>query len=323
MTSQTEEMRPATRGDDAAVLALLRATMGWDEGGHDEAFFWWKHRENPFGESPAWVFVADGEIVGYRTFLRWRFVDDSGRSVSTVRAVDTVTHPDHRGRGIFRRLTLQAVADRTLAGDGWVFNTPNDQSRPGYLTMGWSINRRLPVGALPAGARAAARMRSARAAASLWSEPTSAGVDAASALADPAFAAGLLSHAPTRGVRTQRTPEYLRWRTSFEPLRYRVLLAHPDDPAAGGLVFRVRRRGEAREAAIIEALVPDVRTGFTLVRRVLADAGADYAIGLRGGPAIGLLPVPRLGPILTTRPLAGTPPAPGDWALTLGDIELF
>ena len=36
-----------------------------------EAFFDWKHEQNPFGRSPAWVAVDGGEVVGFRTFLRW------------------------------------------------------------------------------------------------------------------------------------------------------------------------------------------------------------------------------------------------------------
>ena len=136
-------------------------------------------------------------------------------------------------------------------------------------------------------------------------------------------AAALLQHAPTRGFRTQRSPEYLAWRTSLAPLAYRVLLASDHDPAEGGLVFRLRRRGNAVEAAVIEQLVPDRLTGARLVRRMLHETGADYAIGLRSGPSAGLLPLPGTGPLLTTRPLAGSPPPPSAWTLSLGDVELF
>lgn len=320
------EVRAATPADDAGVLDLMRASLGWRPEDPNEEFFRWKHEANPFGRSPAWVALHDGRVVGYRTFLRWRFLDDSGKAVTAVRAVDTATHPDYQGLGIFRTLTVRGVADLTAAGDGIVFNTPNDQSRPGYLKMGWSVVRRLPVGVLPSGPAALRRMVASKVPAELWSEDTTAGLDAAHALADPATAAGLLRHAPTRGFRTDRTPEYLAWRTALVPLRYRVLFADERDPARGGVVFRLRRRGQTLEAAILEQLVPDWRTGARLVRRVLRESGADYAIGLRSGPSAGLipLPLPNTGPILTSRPLAASPPtAPRSWTLTLGDIELF
>jgi GNAT superfamily N-acetyltransferase len=317
------EIRSARAEDEPSVVGLLRRSLGWRVEDPDEEFFRWKHQENPFGTSPAWLALHDDRIVGYRTFLRWEFHDAEDRVVKAVRAVDTATDPDYQGMGIFRTLTLQAVAAMTLTGERIVFNTPNDQSRPGYLKMGWSLVRRLPVGVLPAGPRSMATMVTSRVPAALWSEETTAGLDAGEALADPGVAGALLQHAPSTGFRTHRTPEYLAWRTAFEPLHYRLLLASGRDSAEGGLVFRLRRRGDAVEAAVIEQLVPDRRAGARLVARMLRESGADYAIGLRTGPSAGLLPLPGQGPLLTTRPLAGSPPSPGDWALTLGDVELF
>ena len=316
-------VRAAEPQDDATALPMLRASLGKVDDPHYEAFLKWKHRDNPFGVSPAWVALHDGVVVGYRTFLRWEFLKDDGRVLRAVRAVDTATDPAYRGLGVFRTLTLQGVSELTLAGDGIVFNTPNDQSRPGYLKMGWTLARRLPVGVMPRGPRSLVSMVRSRVPASLWSEATVVGVDASTAFADRELAEQLIAHAPTSGVRTHRTPEYLAWRTQFGPLRYRLLLAQEGDPAGGGVVFRLRRRGDAVEAAIIEQLVPNRRTGTALVRRVLAETGADYAIGLRTGPSAGLVPLPRQGPLLTTRPLAASPPSPRDWALTLGDVELF
>jgi hypothetical protein len=302
---------------------MLRASLGKVDDPHYEAFLRWKHGDNAFGPSPAWVALHDGVVVGYRTFLRWEFLRNDGRVLRAVRAVDTATDPAYRGVGIFRTLTLQGVAELTLAGVGIVFNTPNDQSRPGYLKMGWTVARRLPVGVMPRGPRALVSMATSKVPASLWSEPTDVGLDASAAFADRGFAEELLRHDTTTGVRTHRSPEYLAWRTAFEPLHYRVALASHGDAGAGGVVFRLRRRGAAVEAAILDQLVPDAATGARLVRRILADTGADYAIGLRTGRSAGLLPLPRQGPLLTTRPLAESPPSPGEWALTLGDVELF
>lgn len=316
-------VRAATSADDAAALPMLRASLGKVDDPHYEAFLRWKHKDNAFGASPAWVALHDGVVVGYRTFLRWEFLREDGQVLRAVRAVDTATDPAYRGLGIFRTLTLHGVAELTHAGVGIVFNTPNDQSRPGYLKMGWTVARQLPVGVMPRGPRALVSMATSRVPASLWSETTDVGLDAAVALTDRGLAEGLLAHTPTSGVRTNRSPAYLAWRTGFGPLHYRLLLATDDDAGAGGVVFRLRRRGRAVEAAIVEQLVPDVRTGASLVRRVLTETGADYAIGLRTGRSAGLLPLPRQGPLLTTRPLAASPPSPGEWALTLGDVELF
>ena len=82
------------------------------------------------------------------------------------------------------------------------------------------------------------------------------------------------------------------------------------------------RESELVAGHIIETLQVKPAIEATTDRRAALD-GADYAIGLRTGPSAGLVPLPGQGPLLTTRPLAGSPPSPGDWALTLGDVELF
>src|SRR4029450_6913661 len=121
----------------------------------------WKHLENPFGASPAWVATVDGQVAGLRIFQRWRFRrgDDL---VPAVRAVDTATEPAFRGQGIFSRLTLQAVDEMKAEGVAFVFNNPNQNSRPGFLKMGWVVLGQLPVVARPP-RRPSALLRMARA----------------------------------------------------------------------------------------------------------------------------------------------------------------
>ena len=239
-----------------------------------------------------------------------------------MRAVDTATVGEYQGRGIFRALTLQAVAELTLEGVGIVFNTPNDQSRPGYLKMGWSAVGRLPIGVIPSGPRGLRRMARARVPAERWSERTEVGIDGRVLSSEPHMARSLLRYAPASGFRTNRTAAYLAWRTSLEPLHYRLVTATPGDAENGGVIFRLRRRGEALEAAIVEQLLPNRLAGLALVSKVLQETRADYAIGLREGRSSGLLPLPHQGPLLTTRPLAATPPREG-WRLSLADVELF
>ena len=97
---QDLDVRSAVPADDPAVIPMLRDALGKVDDPHYEAFLHWKHRENAFGESPAWVALDGDRVVGYRTFLRWRFLDDGGRTVTAVRAVDTATDPAYRGMGI-------------------------------------------------------------------------------------------------------------------------------------------------------------------------------------------------------------------------------
>lgn len=101
-----------------------------------EPVFRWKHLDNPFGPSPGYLAYLEGELVGVRFFMRWQF-RNADTVLDALRPVDTVTLPAARGRGVFKRLTLHGLADLVEGGRPIIFNTPNANSLPGYLKMGW------------------------------------------------------------------------------------------------------------------------------------------------------------------------------------------
>jgi GNAT superfamily N-acetyltransferase len=320
-------VRPATAADRPSLLALLEASLGWGSDDRHAELFAWKHDQSPFGPSPAWVAVdRAGQLLGFRTFLRWEFACGA-YVVRAVRAVDTATRPDARRLGIFSRLTMSAV--EALADDnvGFVFNTPNEQSLPGYVRMGWQRVGRLPVCVRPRSIGSSARLAGARRPAEKWSLDTAGGVPATEALADRARVERLLKNLYTaKGLRTRLSVEYLRWRYGLPSLRYRVVTAGRT-VEDGAVMFRLRRRGAAVEAVICDVLVPGDQPKLRgeLSRRVLAVGGADYAIRI-GSPRMagGFLPLVAQGPTLTWRALTCTTmPTLRHWDLSLGDVELF
>ena len=311
--------------DEGADLDLLGASLGWVPDDLYTAFFRWKHAENPFGPSAAWVAEVDGRLAGFRTFLRWEW-DVPGRGpVRAVRAVDTATHPAFQGRGIFSKLTLHALDQLANDGVGFVFNTPNDKSRPGYLKMGWRLVARLPVWARPRSLLAAPKLLGARVPAEKWSLAATSGRPAPEVLADTDAVNRLLgSLPPPTRVRTHRTPAFLAWRYGFPALHYRAMVAGTS-VEAGVAVYRLRRRGSAVEAAVCDVLAPGGDKGIArrLLRRIVRHSGADYAVRLAGqGPRAGWLPVPGQGPTFVWRHVTEQEP-PAAWDLALGDIELF
>lgn len=308
-------IRRAGTEDRPGIIRVAMRALGWRGDERDVSFFNWKHDDNPFGPSPAWVAVEHGQIVGFRTFLCWELARGPDR-LRMVRAVDTATDPDHQGKGIFRRLTESAVAELIAAGYDAVFNTPNNQSRPGYLKMGWTELGRPSLQVRPSGARSALQMLRSRTGAEKWSEPTVVGRPAAGALHEPGFESRLTKLLPSGDWATPRSAAYFRWRYGFEPLHYRAL------EVRGGLaIFRVRRRGPSREVALCEWLAPE--PDRRALRRLVGAAG-DYVVSCNLGVAHGLVPLPNLGPVVTWRPLARPAvPALGDLAFCLGDLELF
>lgn len=131
-------IRPATEEDLSALLQLSKESLGEIEGMRTEAYWRWKHILNPFGTSPVLLALEDDQLIGLRAFMRWRF-RYQGSIIDAYRAVDTATHPDHQGKGIFSKLTLTLIEQLKEGDPAIIFNTPNSKSMPGYLKMGWKV----------------------------------------------------------------------------------------------------------------------------------------------------------------------------------------
>lgn len=255
------------------LLELVRSALGEGSVPRTREFWNWKHVESPFGPSYALAAEADGRLVGLRMFLRWRFRCGE-RELAAVRAVDTVTHPDWQGRGIFTRLTLAMLERVERDGVAFVFNTPNRASRAGYLKMGWRDVGRVPVlvkplrpwrmlfgsngespagrvgatgetgvtapqGSVPVSERTGTEDRAPRV------PPLPGTVPVSELLASEASAALASAAARDDGrLHTPCTPEYLRWRYQAVPgIEYRAAWRREGEVTVATIVRARRRRG--------------------------------------------------------------------------------
>ena len=213
-------LRRAAPDDESAVLELLRVSMGEDAVPWTPEYWGWKHEANPFGRSAVLLAEADGQLVGLRAFMRWTW-RSGGRAVSAVRAVDTATHPAYRGRGIFKRLTLRLRDEMAEEGAGFVFNTPNAQSRPGYLKMGWELVGKPTLWVRPVRpVRLALALRREGLGGDEAESPPVDAPAAADVLARPEVQSLLVASRDTTGhtaYHTRLDHEYLRWRYALIP----------------------------------------------------------------------------------------------------------
>jgi GNAT superfamily N-acetyltransferase len=333
------QLRAYDDADENQIIELMSASLGaGPTGERSQEFFRWKHIDNPFGRSHMLV-AADGErIVGFRSFMRWRFTA-RGAETAAVRAVDTATHPDHHGRGIFSMLTLRALDELRNEVD-LVFNTPNEKSGPGYLKMGWRM-----AGKIPISVRVRHPMRFARGALNLRETSQANGpvprVDAPAA-AEVLDTDGLqdLLEALEPGAHRLATPRslpYLRWRYASAPLLdYRTVVEERAGAVAGVGIFRVRPRGTLWEATLCDLIAEpgDDRTLRRLLRAIASAARVDHitchfpkrSASLRAARRCGFVPAPG-GMNFVVNPLRDSlpvdPVAMHSWALSLGDLEVF
>ena len=178
------------------------------------------------------------------------------RASSAVRAVDTATHPDYQGRGIFRLLTLAGVEAMTAEGVQFVFNTPNDQSRPGYLKMGWLRVGRPSTSVRVRSLAGTLRMLSSRVPADRWPLSDGAGSPAAELVSDPHVDELLGARSPSHAASARIAPGSISSGVTGSRRsgigRSRPVAIRPRASRCSGC----DGEGERAEAALCEVVVP-------------------------------------------------------------------
>lgn len=323
------EIRPATEADIPIIVSLLKVSLGESLLPKSEQYWKWKHVNNPFGRSPVLLAFEGGTLIGVRAFMRWSWQQNTVR-FSSLRAVDTATHPDYQGKGVFSKLTKGLVKECLGSGDAFIFNSPNKKSMPGYLKMGWKLAGRLPI-----------RVQLKRPMSFLWNltsrnSPDSRECDPVSIqkLLEHPGLSELLSadHSRKNYISTRHTLETLRWRYADVPLvKYAAIFTQSQGELNTAVIYRLKSFSIGTEMRITDVFC---KTGTIedLIKKQIAQAAALSAVHFVTGPASsrGLLTPASvclpIGPLVTVRELN----VPTDeliqfrnWSPSIGDIELF
>ncbi len=323
-------IRAALSTDKPAIIELLRSSLGESTIPKSEGLWAWKHEKNPFGNSYVLVAEENNTLIGLRAFMQWQWKWND-KVYKTIRAVDTATHPDHQGKGIFKKLTLEQL-DRCRADDvRFVFNTPNSQSMPGYLKMGWQIQGNIPL-KLQA-------LRPLTTASRLLMKSKPRPVNQADS--DwPALLSDFSGRTPTvpAGLHTPYSAAYVQWRYADNPLFPYSFIT---DRKNYFLVYRIKEHSRVSELRITDLFVfnpsgsirADIRKRLQNVSRnsgadLLAISGRQWTTMRDYLPGFGFIPVRNAGPTVTLRKVTA-----GDefeslmnvsnWSYSLGDLELF
>jgi len=329
-------VRSFTPDDTSSIIELLRICLGEGNIPRSREFFEWKHFASPFGASSALVAESGSKIVGLRIFMKWSW-RAGDQNFTAARAVDTVTHPDWRGKGIFSRLTSALLENLRSEGVSFIFNTPNRLSKPGYLKMGWQ-----PVTKLPLWIRFFHPFRMAL--------NFVRNVDPVSLLKNTENGIHGINEAPLQEclknicadsrLHTQRNKEYLRWRYSNIPGFEYDAKWRTEKDAAAVIIFRQKIRKTWKELSLSEILLTAGTSGVELAKKMIEEAAqskaADYAVAIaaRGTPEEDALRAARfsrfrgVGPVLVVKELNRLPEKIqlfdwSTWRCSIGDLEIF
>jgi predicted N-acetyltransferase YhbS len=311
------QIREATELDIPEILEVLKASLGETSSKKTESVWRYKHLDNPFGKSLVLVAVENDTIIGVRALMMWRW--QRGKQMfSALRAVDTATHPDHQGKGIFKKLTLEALEVGRERGDHFVFNTPNSQSKPGYLKMGWKKVDKLKVKIIPSNPFHFLKIMKLR----------QYGVNINCNSEQLSLLISKYNKLKAREAKlfTLKSLEYLSWRYENNPLQGYEVKADKDFYLAG----YIKEHKYFKELRITEHIYSD-NLGFRKINRAVKDFskkfGAHIITSTETNIHIGFCG--NFGPDLTLRDVNLNPNLKQEflqlnsWSYTLGDLELF
>jgi len=313
------EIRESKKEDLEEIIEVLKASLGESDLPLSQEIWKFKHQNNPFGKSLVLLGLENGEIIGVRAFMAWRWkLGDT--SYSAYRAVDTATHPDHQGKGVFKRLTLAALEIAQKNKVSFIFNTPNEQSRPGYLKMGWRPVNNVRVGVKPA----ISSMMGFQKPIQTYKTHYSTGTELAKLCEE-----WNLDLQRKGKVFTEKSPEILRWRYEENPLQDYEVYATNDIYIAG----YIKRRRNIKELRISESIYLNNESLKELKKIIKFWAGKHGVQIVTYSPEVLDLGTFTLkggyGPVLTLRELnldnsqINSFYEITNWSNTIGDLELF
>jgi N-acetylglutamate synthase-like GNAT family acetyltransferase len=326
------EIRTATEDDIPQIVELLKKSLGEELMPKSREYWQWKHVDNPFGKSPVILAFENGTLVGVRAFMRWQW-RSAGQVFEAVRAVDTATHPEYQGRGIFKKLTMELL--NYCESEGWhfVFNTPNNNSKPGYIKMGWKEAGKLPI-SVPVVHPFSMALNMSR----LKQSSVKAYDDSSESLLQHPGLTELLKQNAARckgQIITSHTVKSLQWRYQNVPVaKYFTSGLQTSGKLNILLVYRLKSSSAGNELRVTDIFM-DADIYKAKVRAIVKELvklhAADYATvsGLNSwlnGAGLYLRKLP-VGPIVTVRNItfdaANALHNFNGWSPSVGDMELF
>lgn len=123
------------REDDFDILIpLIHNCFGIDV---NLDYFLWKYKNNPAGFVEGYYAKhANGDVAAYYGVIPEHYVI-GGRERLIYQSCDTMTHSDHRRKGLFRMLATHCYDNLRKDGKLFVIGFGGATSTPGFIKFGW------------------------------------------------------------------------------------------------------------------------------------------------------------------------------------------
>ncbi|MBF6640011.1 GNAT family N-acetyltransferase [Flavobacterium sp. J49] len=311
-------VRASQSSDKQAIISLLKLSLGEGLLKKSQTVWDFKHEQNPFGTSYVLLAFETTELIGVRALMQWRW-QQGNKLWTAYRAVDTATHPNHQGKGIFKKLTLQALDDVAQKGDCFIFNTPNEKSRPGYLKMGWQEVSAIPLALIPIPVYGFHYLFSKKQ--PLTNTITPSRLEEICQLHNTVLS-------KKNSIFTPKSAAYLKWRFEDNPMQNYVVVSDEDWYVAM-YVKRHRFFKELRVAEIINANPKEASASIRKCVIQFAFQNKCWLITSADKSLFGFRIFGKFGPKLTFKPLTQDTTFSNNalqidyWEYSLGDLELF
>jgi GNAT superfamily N-acetyltransferase len=344
MREHTWRVREAGPGDLDLIRELYRAVRGSNR---PEVYDRWRYHASPLGPAPGTLALEGGRAVGFYTL--WSTPLGIGpANVAGAQSMDTMTHPDFRGQGVFVALARACFEVAAARGVQLLYGFPNRESFPGFVRrLQWTHAGDIPHWIRPIRPSCHPRLPTplgllANAVAALWPTGRTDDFDINSSPADPARLAALADGNGAAGMcRIERAPAWLAWRYARDAAQgYESVTAVRDGTIRAIAVWGMQdaswgagRDGRAhlvelcgndpaaREAALAHVIARAHIRGAWLLETV---TNAPEAIRtLRRAGFVAHRGAPLIVRALGTATFTPDPFKAGNWRINGGDLDTF
>ena len=144
------DMRRYVSGDEQEIIWLFQEVFKKSMGKTESIKHWnWEYKDNPSNRIEIILAIDKENIVGHYAVIPVKMKIKDEINLMSL-SLDTMTHKDYRGRGIFPKLASKLYKELGESGISITFGFPNKNSINGFISkLNWVEISDVPIQILP------------------------------------------------------------------------------------------------------------------------------------------------------------------------------